>query len=123
MATYVYQCDKCGTEKEVNHLMSEVDEPSKELLEQTTCNAATCPFSAVNDGNGEDWDLASGERFKRVPQMFAMDADKLINSSSKREKFSTDRKKRSSKNFEQDVLPSLKGTERQHFVKKRGFKS
>jgi hypothetical protein len=48
MARYQYRCPSCKQEKEVQHSMSEFDNPSEETARQITCNENTCTYP-IND--------------------------------------------------------------------------
>ena len=80
-----------------------------------TCNESTCPSL-------EGSEIIKGTQWNRVPQDFGMASDKLVNNPAKREKFLQERRRRNAKHFDDEVIPKLKGTERKHFIKKRGFK-
>ena len=60
MPNYEYQCPLCLIGEEIQHSMSEIDNPSEETQMKTSCNETTCP----NAHDGE-----YGTAWKRVPSM------------------------------------------------------
>lgn len=94
MPTYCYQCPEEGCENggEIFHNMSEIDNPSQELIAQTTCAEHGC-------------------RMKRVPQESVLmgfmngtsvDEKTLLNAKQQQ------RKLRSRLHFKNDVMNTLK---------------
>lgn len=123
MPDYLYKCPNCEHHCEINHMMSEIDNPSEKTILETSCNEITCP--AIKEGFGEQTEIGIvyGTRWIRVPQMFGMPTDNLANNPSKREAFLKQRRKRNARHFDDEVMPGLGKGEQTHFKKKRGFKS
>lgn len=116
MPKYVYRCPQCGIEEEITHSMSEIDTPSCETIEKTTCNQYSCP-QWENEFNSStkviEWD--------RIPQCFNFaGSDPIKNNPQKMKKHIKERKIRSKKHFKKEVMPEIGGVDRLHFIKKYG---
>lgn len=77
MPTYIYRCENCKKEKEVIHRMCEVDDPSTELIDETTC----C------------------ERMVRVPQLTNYASFNTLTKDQKRDSL----KKRATNHFNKEI--------------------
>jgi hypothetical protein len=100
MAIYVYRCNNCCAEEEIQHPMSEVDDPTEETIQNTTCYCTK-----------------SGEQMKRVPQNFIFGTDP----GERREKARVERKKRNEKHYVKHELGETHGANRIHQMRKRGY--
>lgn len=121
MPSYLYLCKRCKYTKEYNHSISEIDNPTKETIYQTSC--------PLNESCKEDNPSMEAIRFQRVPQApqlmgFAYGSSNL-SPNEKRKKVQSERKLRSKNHFASEILPTLPKVDRLQFKKKwhkEGFK-
>lgn len=101
---YVYACIKCKKKPiEVEHSMSEVDNPTESLIEATTCHKHN--LRMVRVPQSVHLMGASGGQFKTEKELLK---DKQ-----------TQRKKRSSLHFKNEIMPKLTDvSDKRHFNKK-----
>lgn len=97
MPTYVYKCPICSKQKEMNHRISEVDEPSEELIEDSSCGINTC-----DQVNQLDFVNSEGTRWERVPQLFN---GMLFGGSLNKEKKIKSLRARAEANYEKEIKP------------------
>ncbi len=104
MPVYVYYCPhkKCNKTVETMHTMDQCDNPTPEIIKETTCTKHNIRmqrqiFEPQLAG-------ASGGQFKTEKQL--LDAKQI------------QRKTRSRAQFKNEVLPTLESHERKHFDKK-----
>lgn len=119
MPIYLYECPNCGKQEDVLHSMAEIDNPSEEIQQQTSCCEHTCPF--VTEGNkkiipeyGLPW-----KKLITTPHIANSLGGTTVSDKTMLAKKQQERKLRSRKNFKAEVLPKMEdGADKQHFTKK-----
>lgn len=103
MPTYCYQCSKCTKAIEIFHSMSEVDKPTEETIEQTTCKKH-----------------GRMKRVPQLPQLMGSSEGTFKNEAQLRQEKKAQRKQRSRMHFKNEVLPHMKETPKilDHFKNK-----
>lgn len=106
MPTYVYRDKQTGYEIEVDHSISEVDNPSDKLLKKITYE---------------------GRLMHRVPQRHQIlgvyEGGHILSGKEKRDTVQKERKQRSNEDFFKNTYPTLDKQEKQYFDNKYGRKN
>ena len=123
MPVYLYKCKACGVTKEFAHSMSEVDEPTEETIQETSCHYDRDCRSNWESILGMELPTEQDFRFKRVPQspvLHGFTNGTSVKGQEKTQAIQAERKKRSVDNFKKEVMPTLPKREKKYFEKKHG---
>lgn len=122
MPRYDYYCENCGLQIEAIHSINECDNPSEETQKEICCNANNCPV--VNDLQyyaEKNIYPEYGRPFKReicAPNIHGVVGGSSVGQRGVLLKKQQEKKLRSRKHFKKEVLPTLDGSDKQHFEKK-----
>lgn len=96
MPTYDYKCPICDLLVEVQHSISELDNPSEETVKQISCNEHTCPKLKSLDGKNIP---QYGTMFKKQVSVAAFNSFGSLPSNEKKKVL----QKRSNEHFKREI--------------------
>lgn len=105
MPVYIYKCNTCEKRVEINHSMNEIDNPSQEVIDKTSC------------GCSEN----TGERFNRIPGNVLLGNMQGGSSVAAKSEFEVNpdlkakAEKQTRQHFKEEVYPSLDKEDQQMF--------
>jgi hypothetical protein len=121
MPVYIYKCKWCGGTKEVVHSITEIDNPSEETLEETTCPYDRECRTNIEQHLGMETPTASDLKLVRVPQapqLMGFVNGSSLKGSERNEEIQKERKKRSTEHFKKEIYPTIPRQEQNWFNKK-----
>lgn len=105
MPIYGYRCKKCGYGIELLHPWGELEAPTEETLKKTKCPGCRERLNRVFNGD------------------VILAGDNIRHNENKRASFAKSCKKASRRDFRDNKLGTLTGSEKDHFLKKHGYNS
>lgn len=121
MPNYIYKCKACGGEKEVFHSISEIDNPTEETLQETSCPFDRDCEVSWRDKLGIELPDESDLRLRRVPQapqVMGMYNGSSLSGEEKKAHIQKERKSRSHQDFLKNIYPAIPNAEKRFFKDK-----